>query len=78
MSHDPDSDALVRVPNAEANAAATDFPDGIVSVYTHDGQEWVPIRLDRGEATTVRLPNGQPAAYIQVDPEPEDGETDEE
>lgn len=63
-------DTTIGVPRAEAEAAATEpEDDGVVTVYTHDGDDWVPIRLGEGDATTVLTAEGRPVAKVEVDKE---------
>lgn len=66
-------DATISTPNAESVAdGTTPEDDAVVTVFTHNGTEWVPERLEPGESTVVYLANGQPAACISADPAPEE------
>lgn len=61
----------IGAPAADADGGGIEpDDDAVVTVFTHDGDDWVPMRLEPGENTVVRLANGQPAAIVEVD---EDG-----
>lgn len=63
-------DTTIGVPRADAEAAAPEpEDDAMVTVYTHDGDDWVPLRLGEGEETTVLTAEGRPVAKIEVDKE---------
>lgn len=70
-------DATIGAPAADATGSGgepdvdEEPDDAVVTVYTHDGEEWVPSRLEPGETTSVRLPNGRPLAVVEVDEEGE-------
>lgn len=65
-------DATINADSADAaGGGVRPEDDAVVTVFTHDGDDWVPMRLEPGENTVVRLANGQPAAIVEVDEEEE-------
>lgn len=65
-------DTTIGAPEAGATGGGVEpEDDSVVTVYTHNGEEWVPTRLAPGENTVVRMAGGRPAAVVEVDEESE-------
>lgn len=66
-------DATIGAPAAEASGGGVE-PDEddeedetLVTVYTHNGEEWVPSRLAPGETTSIKTADGRPVTIVEVD-----------